>query len=192
MADLELKAIRKSFGQHEIIKGVDISIEHGEFVVFVGPSGCGKSTLLRLIAGLEEITSGTLDIGGRCVNDLPPKERSIAMVFQSYALFPHMTVFENMAFGLSLAGEKKDVIDSKVSSASGDFTKLHEASMFDLHSLANGAILGAETHWRSGACVRIDASSPGKVKPGTVSDIDVKTYSKVDGGDFGRFAYSFK
>ncbi|MBP7203488.1 MAG: sn-glycerol-3-phosphate ABC transporter ATP-binding protein UgpC [Propionivibrio sp.] len=117
MADLELKAIRKSFGQHEIIKGVDISIEHGEFVVFVGPSGCGKSTLLRLIAGLEEITSGTLDIGGRCVNDLPPKERSIAMVFQSYALFPHMTVFENMAFGLSLAGEKKDVIDSKVRNA---------------------------------------------------------------------------
>ncbi len=117
MADLELKAIRKSFGQHEIIKGVDISIEHGEFVVFVGPSGCGKSTLLRLIAGLEEITSGTLDIGGRCVNDLPPKERSIAMVFQSYALFPHMPVFENMAFGLSLAGEKKDVIDSKVRNA---------------------------------------------------------------------------
>ena len=117
MADLELKAIRKSFGQHEIIKGVDISIEHGEFVVFIGPSGCGKSTLLRLIAGLEEITSGTLDIGGRCVNDLPPKERSIAMVFQSYALFPHMTVFENMAFGLSLAGEKKDVIDSKVRNA---------------------------------------------------------------------------
>lgn len=117
MADLELKAIRKRFGQHEIIKGVDISIEHGEFVVFVGPSGCGKSTLLRLIAGLEEITSGTLEIGGRCVNDLPPKERSIAMVFQSYALFPHMTVFENMAFGLSLAGEKKDIIDSKVRNA---------------------------------------------------------------------------
>lgn len=117
MADLELKAIRKSFGQHEIIKGVNISIEHGEFVVFVGPSGCGKSTLLRLIAGLEEITSGTLNIGGRCVNDLPPKERSIAMVFQSYALFPHMTVFENMAFGLSLAGEKKDVVDSKVRNA---------------------------------------------------------------------------
>ncbi len=80
-----------------------------------------------------------------------------------------------------------DVIDSKVSSASGDFTKLHEASMFDLHSLANGAILGAETHWRSGACVRIDASSPGKVKPGTVSDIDVKTYSKVDGGEIRAY-----
>ena len=85
--------------------------------MFVGPSGCGKSTLLRLIAGLEEITSGTLEIGGRCVNGLPPKERSIAMVFQSYALFPHMTVFENMAFGLSLAGEKKDIIDSKVRNA---------------------------------------------------------------------------
>ena len=104
MAAISLRGIRKTYGDGpEIVKGLDLDIHDGEFMVFVGPSGCGKSTLLRLIAGLEEITSGTLDIGGRCVNDLPPKERSIAMVFQSYALFPHMTVFENMAFGLSLA-----------------------------------------------------------------------------------------
>ena len=117
MGQIVLTKVRKAFGEVEVIPGIDLQINDGEFVVFVGPSGCGKSTLLRLIAGLEEITSGTLEIGGRCVNDLPPKERSIAMVFQSYALFPHMTVFENMAFGLSLAGEKKDVIDSKVRNA---------------------------------------------------------------------------
>ncbi|MFY8099313.1 MAG: ATP-binding cassette domain-containing protein, partial [Allorhizobium sp.] len=88
MADLELAGVRKSFGQVDIIKGVDLKIEHGEFVVFVGPSGCGKSTLLRLIAGLEEVTGGSISIGGRVVNDLSPKDRKIAMVFQSYALFP--------------------------------------------------------------------------------------------------------
>ncbi len=94
---------RKSFGSVDVIKGVDIDIEDGEFVVFVGPSGCGKSTLLRMIAGLEDITSGTLEIDGKVVNDLPPKERGIAMVFQTYAIFPHMTVRENMAFGLTIA-----------------------------------------------------------------------------------------
>ena len=117
MASVELKNIRKSFGQHEIIKGVSISIEHGEFVVFVGPSGCGKSTLLRLIAGLDDISSGTMEIGGKVVNDLPPKDRSIAMVFQSYALFPHLTVYENVAFGLSLSGAPKREIEQKVRNA---------------------------------------------------------------------------
>ena len=117
MASVELKDIRKSFGQNEIIKGVSIAIEHGEFIVFVGPSGCGKSTLLRLIAGLDAISSGTLEIGGRVVNDLPPKERSIAMVFQSYALFPHLTVYENVAFGLSLSGAPKNEIEQKVRNA---------------------------------------------------------------------------
>ena len=117
MACVELKEIRKSFGEHEIIKGVNICIEHGEFIVFVGPSGCGKSTLLRLIAGLDDITSGTMEIGGRVVNDLAPKDRSIAMVFQSYALFPHLTVYENVAFGLSLSGAPKGEIDQKVRNA---------------------------------------------------------------------------
>jgi multiple sugar transport system ATP-binding protein len=117
MAELSLKDVRKSFGNVDIIKGVDLNIAHGEFIVFVGPSGCGKSTLLRLIAGLEDVTSGTLSIGGRVVNDLSPKERGIAMVFQSYALFPHMTVYDNMAFGLKIAGEAGEMIDRKVREA---------------------------------------------------------------------------
>ena len=102
MATVKLRDIRKSFGSVEVIKGVDIDIEDGEFVVFVGPSGCGKSTLLRMIAGLEDITSGTLEIDGARVNDLEPSKRGIAMVFQSYAIFPHMTVRENVAFGLTI------------------------------------------------------------------------------------------
>jgi multiple sugar transport system ATP-binding protein len=117
MANVVLKNIRKSFGNLEIIKGVDLQLNHGEFVVFVGPSGCGKSTLLRLIAGLEDITSGSLEIGSKVVNDLPPKERNIAMVFQSYALFPHMTVYENVAFGLRISGAPKEEIEKKVQEA---------------------------------------------------------------------------
>ncbi|MBC8131087.1 MAG: ABC transporter ATP-binding protein, partial [Rhizobiaceae bacterium] len=103
MANLKLTDVRKSFGAVEVLKGIDLDIRSGEFVVFVGPSGCGKSTLLRLIAGLEEISSGTFEIDGVVVNDLPPKKRGIAMVFQSYALYPHMSVYVNMAFGLTLA-----------------------------------------------------------------------------------------
>jgi multiple sugar transport system ATP-binding protein len=118
MADLKLSDVHKSFGSVHIIKGVSLDIQHGEFIVFVGPSGCGKSTLLRMISGLEEITGGTIQIGNRVVNDLPPKDRSIAMVFQSYALFPHMTVRENVAFGLMIAGLSKDEIDKKVAEAS--------------------------------------------------------------------------
>ncbi len=102
MATVSLRNIRKSYGATEVIKGVDIDIADGEFVVFVGPSGCGKSTLLRMIAGLEDITSGTLEIDGVRVNDLEPSRRGIAMVFQSYAIFPHMTVRENVAFGLTI------------------------------------------------------------------------------------------
>ena len=102
MATVRLRDIRKSYGATEVIKGVDIDIADGEFVVFVGPSGCGKSTLLRMIAGLEDITSGTLEIDGVRVNDLEPSRRGIAMVFQSYAIFPHMTVRENVAFGLTI------------------------------------------------------------------------------------------
>ncbi len=117
MADLSLSQVTKSYGKVDIIKGVDLDIKHGEFVVFVGPSGCGKSTLLRMIAGLEDITSGTIKIGSKIVNDLQPKDRSIAMVFQSYALFPHMTVGENVGFGLKIAGERKDVMDKKVAEA---------------------------------------------------------------------------
>ena len=117
MADLRLQNVRKSYGHVDIIKGIDLDIEHGEFIVFVGPSGCGKSTLLRMIAGLEEISAGEISIAGRVVNDLPPKERSIAMVFQSYALFPHMSVYDNIAFGLKIAGEPKSEIEKKVADA---------------------------------------------------------------------------
>ncbi len=117
MAAITLTGLKKSYGNAHVIKGVDITIEDGEFCVFVGPSGCGKSTLLRMIAGLEDISGGTLNIGGKVVNDLPPKDRGVAMVFQSYAIFPHMTVRENVAFGLTIAGDSKEVKDAKVAEA---------------------------------------------------------------------------
>ena len=117
MAGLKLQDVRKSFGSVEVIKGVDLEVKHGEFVVFVGPSGCGKSTLLRMIAGLEETTAGRLEIGGRLVNDVEPRDRGVAMVFQSYALYPHMSVYDNVGFGLKLAGTPKDVRDAKIRAA---------------------------------------------------------------------------
>ncbi|MBE7732482.1 ABC transporter ATP-binding protein [Devosia faecipullorum] len=118
MASIELRNVRKSFGAIEVIKGVDLSIKKGEFMVFVGPSGCGKSTLLRLISGLEDITSGDMLFDGQRVNALAPSRRGIAMVFQSYALYPHMTVYENMAFGLTLEkGHDKDEIRRRVEKA---------------------------------------------------------------------------
>ncbi|AMM83270.1 sn-glycerol-3-phosphate ABC transporter ATP-binding protein UgpC [Martelella sp. AD-3] len=117
MAKLELKDIRKSYGSVEIIKGIDLAVEDGEFCVFVGPSGCGKSTLLRMIAGLEDITGGTLEIGGTRMNDIAPARRGVAMVFQSYALYPHLTVKENIAFGLKVRKVAADRIEELVSDA---------------------------------------------------------------------------
>ena len=117
MAEIKLQQVRKAFGKIEVIKGVDLDLKDGEFIVFVGPSGCGKSTLLRLIAGLEDITSGDLFIDGERVNDLPPSRRGISMVFQSYALFPHMTVEENMSFGLRLAKAPQEEVERKVKQA---------------------------------------------------------------------------
>jgi multiple sugar transport system ATP-binding protein len=111
--------VRKSFGSTEVIHGVDVHIDDGAFVVLVGPSGCGKSTLLRMIAGLEEITEGEIAIGGRVVNDVPPKDRDIAMVFQNYALYPHMKVFDNMAFALKLAKTDPKAIRERVHRAAG-------------------------------------------------------------------------
>lgn len=119
MAGLTLTGIRKSFGLVEVIKGIDLDISDGEFVVFVGPSGCGKSTLLRMIAGLEEISDGKLEIGDTRVNDIPAKSRGIAMVFQSYALYPHKTVYENMSFGLKIARRPKEEIEAAVRHAAG-------------------------------------------------------------------------
>lgn len=119
MAEVALKDVRKSFGRIETIHGVNLHIRDKEFVVFVGPSGCGKSTLLRLIAGLEDISAGDLMIDGVRANEKTPKDRGIAMVFQSYALYPHMTVYQNMAFGLELAKNSKETIDGKVRRAAG-------------------------------------------------------------------------
>jgi multiple sugar transport system ATP-binding protein len=117
MAEVQIRDVRKSFGTTKILHGVNVSVEDGAFVILVGPSGCGKSTLLRMIAGLENISGGTIEIGGRVVNDVAPKERDIAMVFQNYALYPHMTVRENMAFSLSLAKAPAQVIAAKVGRA---------------------------------------------------------------------------
>ena len=117
MASIQLKAVRKSYGAVEVIKGIDLDIKKGEFMVFVGPSGCGKSTLLRLISGLESITSGDLMFDGKLVNNVLPSERGIAMVFQSYALYPHMTVYDNMAFGMKLAKSSKAEMDARVRKA---------------------------------------------------------------------------
>ena len=102
MAKVDFRGVRKSYGSATVIHGIDMQVADGEFVVIVGPSGCGKSTLLRMVAGLERISSGEISIGERIVNNLEPKDRDIAMVFQNYALYPHMSVFENMAFGLKL------------------------------------------------------------------------------------------
>jgi multiple sugar transport system ATP-binding protein len=117
MASVAIRDVRKAFGATAVIHGVDISIRDGEFVVLVGPSGCGKSTLLRMIAGLENITAGEIRIGERIVNHVPPKERDVAMVFQNYALYPHMTVAANMAFSMKLRGAPKKEIDERVSRA---------------------------------------------------------------------------
>ena len=114
MTDVRLRGIRKSYGRVEVLHGIDLDVRSGEFVVFVGPSGCGKSTLLRIIAGLEETSGGGLDIGGQRVNEVPPSRRGIAMVFQSYALYPHMSVYDNMAFGMRIARAGKDEIDRRV------------------------------------------------------------------------------
>lgn len=117
MASVEIRGVRKSFGRTDVLHGIDINIPDQSFVVLVGPSGCGKSTLLRTIAGLEEVTAGEILIGNRVVNDVPPKERDIAMVFQNYALYPHMTVYANMAFSLKLAKVDRASIDEKVKRA---------------------------------------------------------------------------
>src|SRR5476651_2404642 len=119
MASVVIRDVRKAFGLASVIHGVTITIDDGQFVVLVGPSGCGKSTLLRMIAGLENISGGEIRIGDRVVNDVPPKERDIAMVFQNYALYPHMTVSDNMAFSLKLRRASKAEIKQRVERAAG-------------------------------------------------------------------------
>src|SRR5687767_9387658 len=117
MAEVEFRDVRKQYIGVEVIHGIDLRVADGEFIVIVGPSGCGKSTLLRMVAGLETITGGEIVIGGRVVNNLEPKDRDIAMVFQNYALYPHMSVYDNMAYGLRIRGLSKAEIDTRVQKA---------------------------------------------------------------------------
>ncbi len=134
MSSVELTQVVKRYGDVEVVHGVDLSIEQNEFIVLVGPSGCGKSTILRMIAGLEEISDGSVKIGGKVVNAVAPKHRNIAMVFQNYALYPHMTVYDNMAFSLKMQKRPKDEIDRKVNEAAvilglSDFLKRKPAAL---------------------------------------------------------------
>ena len=117
MASVEIRDVEKWYGSTKVIHGVSIDIQDEEFVVLVGPSGCGKSTLLRMIAGLETISTGEISIGDKVINDVPPKDRDIAMVFQNYALYPHMSVYENMSFSLKLRRQSKEEIDTRVQEA---------------------------------------------------------------------------
>ena len=117
MARVDLFGLNKTFGQNRVVRDVNLAVEDGEFMVLVGPSGCGKSTILRMIAGLEEVSDGAVKIGGREVNELEPARRNLAMVFQNYALYPHMTVYKNLAFPLRMRGENKDAIDARVREA---------------------------------------------------------------------------
>ena len=117
MANVKIKDVVKNYGSVKVIHGVSVDIQDGEFVVLVGPSGCGKSTLLRMLAGLEDISGGEVSIGGKAVNDLDPGDRGIAMVFQNYALYPHMTVAANMGFSMRLRGAPKSEIDARVKRA---------------------------------------------------------------------------
>src|SRR5687767_15553980 len=117
MASVTFRDVRKRYGELEVIHGVSTEVADGEFVVIVGPSGCGKSTLLRMVAGLEPITSGEIRIGERVVNELEPKDRDIAMVFQNYALYPHMSVYDNMSYGLRIKGFSRPEIETRVQKA---------------------------------------------------------------------------
>ena len=150
MAQIRLDKLRKSYGNHEVVHGVDLKIEDGEFLVLVGPSGCGKSTLLRMIAGLEEVTSGTLRIGEATVNALPPANRNIAMVFQDYALYPHMSVADSMAFGLKM----RNTPSAEIRSASRQRRKrsrlLHCSSACPVSSRAAS---DSELRWDERSCV---------------------------------------
>ena len=158
MATVTLRNIRKKYGEVEIIKGVDLDVADREFVVFVGPSGCGKSTLLRMIAGLESITDGDLLIDGARANDIGPADRGLAMVFQSYALYPHMTVADNMAFSLRLAGVSKEERMRKVTEAAN---VLHLGPLLERRpkELSGGQRQRVAIGWPSSASPRSSCST---------------------------------
>ena len=141
MADVRLDNVAKHYGDVVAVRDVSLHIAHNEFVVLVGPSGCGKSTTLRMIAGLEEITKGTISIGGRVVNDLPPRQRNISMVFQNYALYPHMSVRGNLSFGLRLAKVPKNDIERRVGQAA-------EILELNAPTICTRASSSTTTRWR--------------------------------------------
>ena len=124
MSSLKLRGVTKRFGGHSVVQGIDLDVADGEFVVLVGPSGCGKSTLLRMIAGLEEISEGELRIGDRLANRLPPQQRNISMVFQTYALWPHLSVAENVAYGLASAASGKSELTERVERTSSPLVRM--------------------------------------------------------------------
>ena len=146
MATLTLDAVRKSYGEREVVHGITCGVADGELVVVVGPSGCGKSTLLRMVAGLEPVTSGTVLIDGRIVNAVEPKDRDIAMVFQNYALYPHMSVYDNMAYGLKMRKMRRTEIRERVERAAGIL------QLRDLLAASRGSFpAGSASGWRWGA-----------------------------------------
>ena len=153
MATVETRDIRKLFGDVKAVDGVDLLVKEGEFLVFLGPSGCGKTTLLRMIAGLETQTSGDILIGGQVVNDLPPRARKIAMVFQSYALYPHMTVYRNIAFPLKAQGFPGDQIPQKVEWAASTFGIVGFGCTSSKRSIVSPLSRGITTRTRSGTGV---------------------------------------
>ena len=156
MAGVEIRKVRKSFGRVDVIHGIDLTVKDGEFVVLVGPSGCGKSTLLRMIAGLEGVSDGEIAIGGKVVNDLPPRSRDIAMVFQDYALYPHKTVCENMAFGLRMRGTPKPEIEKLVVEGGG-----HPADRppdGPKAAASSRAASGSASRWAAPSCAGLRSS----------------------------------
>jgi multiple sugar transport system ATP-binding protein len=152
MASISLRKVGKSFGALKVVHDIDLEIADKEFIILVGPSGCGKSTTLRMIAGLEEVSNGDLVIGDTIVNDVPSKDRDIAMVFQNYALYPHMTVYKNMAFGLELRRAPREVIEQKVREA---------AEILDITHLLNRKPKARSGRQASGPALRRSAAAGG-------------------------------
>ena len=165
MAGMEMKALAKSYGSHLVLSGVDLTVDDGEFIVLVGPSGCGKSTLLRMIAGLEPITAGEFAIGGKRMNEVAPRDRDIAMVFQSYALYPHMDVARNMGFSMEIRGRSKTEREQPVRDAAATLGlgALLERLPKALPSVEARIIYEAVNNLRYGVGVRVNTKSQGRM-----------------------------
>ena len=186
MAEVTIRQLRKSFGSVEVIRGVDIDIPDGEFVVLVGPSGCGKSTLLRMIAGLEDVTAGTIRIGERVVNNLPPAERDIAMVFQNYALYPHKTVAANLAFSLKVRKTDRAIVKQRVEQAAETLGLTPYLHRYPRQLRGSGtAWRWRQVWWR--AAWRYCATGDGPAAMGNLLH-DCKPMPQFANGPLGRFS----